>query len=70
MTLMSRDLVSSHVDFAKQRVVVQHLFKVRNQPFRVDAVPGKTATDVIPNASGCHAIQRQFGGSDQPAVVA
>ena len=32
------------VDVQKQGIVVEHFFKVRDTPFRVDAVSGKTAS--------------------------
>ena len=47
-------------------VVIEHLFKMRDVPALVDAVPGIPATDVIVDATafhreqGVHAVQRAF----------
>ena len=47
-------------------VVIEHFFKMRNVPARVDAVPGKTAANVIVDATtlhrqqGGHAVQHAF----------
>ena len=49
-------------------VVIEHLFKMRNVPALVDAVPGIPATDVIVDATafhrqqGVHAVQHAFVG--------
>ena len=45
------------VDVQKQGIVVQHFFKVRNTPFRVDAVSGKTASQMIIEPVPTHHIK-------------
>ena len=40
-----------------ERVVVQHLLEVRNQPARIDRVPVEASAGVVADAAGRHAIE-------------
>jgi hypothetical protein len=42
----------------EQRVVVEHLLEVRDDPPRVDAVAGEPAADLVVHAAGRHPAQR------------
>ena len=70
----SADLKRLDVNLGQQGVVVEHLFEVRHQPFRVHAVTRESAADVISNATRRHVIECQGRRVDQrwifPAVTA
>ena len=52
---------ASRYVFGEQRVVVEHFFKVGNQPAFIRRIPGKPSPDVVVHASGGHGIQRFTG---------
>ena len=43
----------------KRRVVVEHLFEVRDRPFGIDAVAAETAAELVVDAPGGHALERR-----------
>ena len=50
------------VDAHEQRLVVQHLLEVGDQPLAVDGVAGEAATDVVVHPARRHRVER--GGDD------
>ena len=58
-----------HIGVQQQRVVVQHLFKVRHQPTGIDAVPSEPASQMVVDASIGHAVERLGGGFEQVRVA-
>src|SRR5262249_46112864 len=42
------------VDAGQQRVVIQHLLEMRDDPVRIDAVTGEAARELVVHAAPCH----------------
>ena len=61
----SRRLERLEVGAREQGVVVQHLLEVRDEPDRVDRVAVEAAGELVVDASGCHAVERQLGHSQR-----
>ena len=53
-----RQPVGFRVSMDEQGIVIEHLFKMRNQPSFVRGIPGKAAPDLVVNSSSCHGFQR------------
>jgi hypothetical protein len=51
----------------EQRVVVEHLLEVGDEPLRVDGVTREAAADLVVDAAGCHRAQRPLGDLDVAA---
>ena len=58
--LVARHLPRMQVDPRELRIVVQHLFEVRNQPASVDRVAGKAAANLIVHSALRHHVERLF----------
>ena len=46
------------IRFGEQRIVVEHFFKVGNQPAFIRRISGKSSPDVVVHAADGHGIQR------------
>ena len=53
----------------KQRVVIEHFFKVRDGPGFVDSISAEAAAEVIENPAGCHFFQSELDLRKQVGVV-
>ena len=54
----------------KRRVVVEHLFEVRDRPFGIDAVAAETAAELVVDAPSGHALERRRGDLERALVPA
>ncbi len=53
----------------EQRLVVQHLLEVRDEPLRVDGVPVEPAADVVVDPATGHAVERADHGAEGLGVA-
>ena len=63
--LRARDLAAWVYSRVEQRVVVQHLLEVGDQPPLVDRVAREAAADVVVHASGRHGVERRDDGVER-----
>ena len=53
---LSADEIGVEVEVHQLRVVIEHLFEVRDEPLRIDGVAGEPAAQLIIHAAGGHAV--------------
>ena len=66
-TRLAEDQVGVQVDADQQRLVVEHLLEVGNEPFLVDRVAGEAAADVVVDPATRHRVEGR--GDDGLRIV-